>query len=408
MTRSLSAVLLAVLLVGCSAPQREPDLSDLPRYRPGTLLAGGINLGTIRGQTIRVLDSIGITTNGAVDEQTTSLAGLSYTGNALEFVRVNAGETGFELAAVTEADTLATVLAREAVTGGTNLTLSSGDEIRFTGSGGYTFALMAGLSPAGDVGSLKLRDFDDTAWRDFEVGRLYPQVLHGNVNPDTGVGQDLTIAGAAPAAAQNAGHIIIQGGNSASGTDGRVMIKDATGTTTFLDVLNTGAFTFDVSTWIEFGPGGPGLYGAEGTLEFFDGVTSVARFSDAGVDLRGTMPLFGHLTVYEAHSAGDALLQVESGSYHSNAGAGGAIELDLPTVSVAGVTYYVVAIADHDITVDPGAAEKFVPAVSGLGGFADGEAVVIDTQYEAAVFVSQADGDWVLLDVVGTLVEETP
>lgn len=33
-----------------------------------------------------------------LDAQLTSLAGLSYTGNALKVIRVNAGETGFELA----------------------------------------------------------------------------------------------------------------------------------------------------------------------------------------------------------------------------------------------------------------------------------------------------------------------
>ena len=37
-------------------------------------------------------------TKQPLDTQLTSLAGLSYTGNALKVVRVNAGETDFELA----------------------------------------------------------------------------------------------------------------------------------------------------------------------------------------------------------------------------------------------------------------------------------------------------------------------
>lgn len=44
-----------------------------------------------------------------LDTQLTSLAGLSYSGNAGKFIRVNAGETGFELAAVTGSGTVTSV-----------------------------------------------------------------------------------------------------------------------------------------------------------------------------------------------------------------------------------------------------------------------------------------------------------
>jgi hypothetical protein len=56
--------------------------------------------GTITG-TPTTLAGYGITDAQGLDTQLTSLAGLSYTGNSLKVVRVNAGETSFELATLT-------------------------------------------------------------------------------------------------------------------------------------------------------------------------------------------------------------------------------------------------------------------------------------------------------------------
>jgi hypothetical protein len=64
----------------------------------------------------------------ALDAQLTDLAGLSYAGNALNVVRVNAGETAFELAA-----------AAGGTPGGSDTYVQYNDSSAFGGSAGFTY-----------------------------------------------------------------------------------------------------------------------------------------------------------------------------------------------------------------------------------------------------------------------------
>lgn len=92
-----------------------------------------------------------------LDTQLTSLAGLSYTGNTLKFVRVNAGETGFELVTLagggdalvansldqfadvtqTAGQTLA-ITSSTTLSGGTHSGTNTGDEVATSISVAFT------------------------------------------------------------------------------------------------------------------------------------------------------------------------------------------------------------------------------------------------------------------------------
>lgn len=66
----------------------------------GDALVNGVT--TVAPSQNAVFDALALKQDAAsaqpLDAQLTSLAGLSYAGNALKVIRVNAGETGFELA----------------------------------------------------------------------------------------------------------------------------------------------------------------------------------------------------------------------------------------------------------------------------------------------------------------------
>lgn len=59
---------------------------------------------TTGADTVYLTPATAATTYQPLDAQLTSLAGLSYTGNSLKVVRVNVGETAFELATITAGD----------------------------------------------------------------------------------------------------------------------------------------------------------------------------------------------------------------------------------------------------------------------------------------------------------------
>lgn len=88
-----------------------------------------------------------------LDPQLTDLAGLAYGSNALKVVRVNAGETGFELATVSAGSTpagtglygvTAGVMDAAAVTIGAGLDLTAG-VLTATGSGSLSIGVASQL-----------------------------------------------------------------------------------------------------------------------------------------------------------------------------------------------------------------------------------------------------------------------
>ncbi len=88
-----------------------------------------------------------------LDTQLTSLAGMGYTGNAGKFIRVNGGETGFELATVGGSGTVTSV----AVSGSDGIDIDSGSPITTSG----TIAL--GVNAASLKTHLSLGNVENTA-----------------------------------------------------------------------------------------------------------------------------------------------------------------------------------------------------------------------------------------------------
>ncbi len=109
-------------------------------YLDGTVAGGGTGGTTASAARTNLGLAIG-TDVQAYDAQLASLAGQSYTGNALKVLRVNAGENAFELSTVSGGgETLAQTLALGADGNGVDqtnlgsLTLASGKQISFNGT----------------------------------------------------------------------------------------------------------------------------------------------------------------------------------------------------------------------------------------------------------------------------------
>lgn len=107
-----------VLGVG-GAQEYDAQLVDVAAVTPtdnAVLIGNGTNLVLESGATLKTSLGLTIGTNvQAWDTQLDSAAALAYTGNTLKVVRVNAGETAFELAAAATGDI-------EGVTAGTGMT----------------------------------------------------------------------------------------------------------------------------------------------------------------------------------------------------------------------------------------------------------------------------------------------
>ena len=98
----------------------------------------------------------------------------------------------------------------------------------------------------------------------------------------------------------------------------------------------------------------------------------------------------GGQQIIEAHTADDQLTEAESGSVHTNRGAGGTVTLTLPASASAG-TRFTFAVQEYwALRVDPGAA-----AIRDDTGITAGKFKWADGVGESITVVADANGDWV-------------
>lgn len=113
-----------------------------------------------------------------------------------------------------------------------------------------------------------------------------------------------------------------------------------------------------------------------------------------------------HVFAIEHHTGNDTLAKEETGSIHTNLGAGAAIALTLPQDATAGCLFWFAIMAAEELRIDPGAAGKIL----GCGALTpdDDEYVVADAIGESVMLVADGNGDWIALFTTGTWTEQTP
>lgn len=98
-------------------------------------------------------------------------------------------------------------------------------------------------------------------------------------------------------------------------------------------------------------------------------------------------------------TANATLGEAQSGSVISNLGASGTITVSLPTGCAAGTHFYVVISAAQRIQVDPGENDGIFQNGAKNG---DGKYMWADDEGESALFICDANNDWIALYTVGT------
>lgn len=109
-------------------------------------------------------------------------------------------------------------------------------------------------------------------------------------------------------------------------------------------------------------------------------------------------------TVNEAHTAGDTLLAIESGSCHTNAGAAGAITLALPPATVGLEFEFRVSVA-QELRIDPDGTETISLPSNGVPGAA-GKYLVADAIGETVRLRCCVAGSWSVIGHTGTWTAE--
>ena len=101
----------------------------------------------------------------------------------------------------------------------------------------------------------------------------------------------------------------------------------------------------------------------------------------------------------EHHTASDTLTNYESGSVHTNLGAGANVKLTLPQDAYAGVQFqFAVMTAAQQLQVDPGAAGAII--INGAVQ-ADDAYIWADDENESVELVADGNGDWIAIGTVG-------
>ena len=119
------------------------------------------------------------------------------------------------------------------------------------------------------------------------------------------------------------------------------------------------------------------------------------------VSLTGTLK--GAKAITEDHTSGDTLLAAESGSVHTNAGAGGAVALVLPA-AVVGLTFGFYVLAAQALRIDPNGTET-ISDTSGAQGAA-GKYLEANAVGEFIEVVCVVAGQWEVTATRGTWTHE--
>lgn len=132
---------------------------------------------------------------------------------------------------------------------------------------------------------------------------------------------------------------------------------------------------------------------------FFNAATALLKFAAQAI----AWTLIG-LRVVEAHTTGDTLTTAESGSIHTNAGAGGAVTLALPAAAV-GLEYFFGVRAAQELRIDPDGTETISLPSTGVPGAA-GKYLVADAIGETVHLMCVAAGTWAVMGYTGTWTAE--
>lgn len=122
--------------------------------------------------------------------------------------------------------------------------------------------------------------------------------------------------------------------------------------------------------------------------------------------MRGTVPAQSLFGAGEDHTAGDTLTTAESGSMHTNVGAGGAIELELPAATV-GLEFYFYVIDSENLQIQPASGESIALPSDGVQGTAD-KYLVASSAGEWLHLFCQTAGEWEAVAWGGTWTAEAP
>lgn len=116
------------------------------------------------------------------------------------------------------------------------------------------------------------------------------------------------------------------------------------------------------------------------------------------IDLGFPNPQNGEITI-EHHTVADTLLLTESGSVHTNLGAGAARVLTLPQDARVGCWFHFVVMAAQELRIAPGTAGAIY--ISGAKQ-ADNKYITANDEGESVMLVADGNGDWISLYTTGT------
>lgn len=149
----------------------------------------------------------------------------------------------------------------------------------------------------------------------------------------------------------------------------------------------------------------------DGTVQFDGAVTAASTLAvtgmltaNAGLTGDGVAPVTGFTKVVEAHTADDTLLVGESGSVHTNAGAGGTVALTLPAAA-AGLNFTFKVMAAQALRITPAAGDAiYIGASAGAAA----EYWYADAAGETVTLTAVDATNWVADAYIGTWTQETP
>lgn len=132
---------------------------------------------------------------------------------------------------------------------------------------------------------------------------------------------------------------------------------------------------------------------------YFNAATASAKFAAGSI----ASELLAARTL-EAHTAGDTLLAAESGSIHTNTGAGATITIVLPAATV-GLEFYFFVGAAQELRIDPNTTQTISLPSSGVAGGA-GKYLVADAVGESLHLMCCIAGSWAVMGFTGTWTAE--